>query len=194
MRRKILREDILNAGTMLMFSHGYNATGIKDITDEIEIPKGSFYNHFNNKEEFAIEVLENYIDNGILYHEQKLRERKFSPLKRLEKLYESMINGYKGQKNYKLGCLMGNLSSEMADVNSNFRRILERGFKRQEKVIQRCLDEAKEEGEIFADLDTKVVANFILNSWHGALIRMKSDGNASALDNFKNLTFKMLKS
>ena len=60
-KRKIYREDILKAGVELMHLHGYAATGIKDITDRIKIPKGSFYNHFKSKEEFGLEIIDYYM-------------------------------------------------------------------------------------------------------------------------------------
>ena len=65
LNRKIHKKDILNAGPQLMFTNGYYATGIKEITESIEIPKGSFYNHFSNKEEFGLEVVKMYCDNGL---------------------------------------------------------------------------------------------------------------------------------
>lgn len=76
MKRKIFRKDILKAGRDIMFLNGYNATGIKEITDSIEIPKGSFYNHFTSKEAFGLEVLQNYTDNGINWHKKSLIQTK----------------------------------------------------------------------------------------------------------------------
>mgnify|MGYP000132608583 CR=1 FL=1 len=61
MRKRILKEDIINAGMELMLLRGYGGTGIKEITDKLGIPKGSFYNHFKNKEIFGLEVLDHYM-------------------------------------------------------------------------------------------------------------------------------------
>ena len=41
---------------------GYHGTGLKEILDAVQIPKGSFYNYFGSKENFAAEVIQHYIN------------------------------------------------------------------------------------------------------------------------------------
>ena len=133
MRRKIYREDIINAGRELMFTRGFNDTGIKDITDMINIPKGSFYNHFSSKEEFGLEVLKAYMANGLEIHKMRLLDAQKSPKQRLLDFYDGMIKEYRTVLDFKLGCMMSNFSTEMADINENFRQLLDRGFREQER-------------------------------------------------------------
>ena len=105
MKRKIYREDILEAGRDLMFSRGYNDTSIKDITVQIGIPKGSFYNHFSSKEEFGLAVLQEYIENGLKIHQERLGQGDPSPLNRLIQFYLGMIEEYNKVLQFKLGCM-----------------------------------------------------------------------------------------
>ena len=189
MKRKIFREDILDAGQELMFINGYNATGIKQITDHVSIPKGSFYNHFENKEAFALEVLTRYCERGIAYHKQSLLlDKSISPLERLKSMYQTMVSSYM-QGGYKLGCMMSNFSAELGDTNENFRKILEQEFSEIQEIIKNVIDEAKTLKQINQNIDSETIASFILNSWHGALIRMKSSSNDKPLQGFMNLTF-----
>ena len=53
---------LTDAGYLLFNRHGYNATGIQQITDQAGVPKGSFYNHFGSKEAFAAQILRHYAD------------------------------------------------------------------------------------------------------------------------------------
>ncbi len=194
MKRKIYREDILDAGQELMFLNGYGSTGIKDITDEVDIPKGSFYNHFSSKEEFGLEMLQRYCDRGLAWHRRTLLENKEgTPLERLETLYASSIEGYEARMEHKYGCIMSNFSAEMADVNEAFREVLDKEFNEIQSIIEECLNQAIEEGELNIKTDTKEMAHFILNSWHGALVRMKSTGDIAPLNTFKDNIFSMLK-
>ena len=193
MKRKIYREDIINAGRDLMFSKGYSGTGIKDITDKIDIPKGSFYNHFTSKEEFGLEMLKAYSDNGVEIHKQNMLQGEGSPLERLERFYATAIEKYSNLFEFKLGCMMSNFSAEMADINEEFRAVLQHGFEQQESVIETCLNQAKELGEIDQHVDTRLYANQIINGWHGALVRMKAEGNAESLLNWKKFIFGLLK-
>ncbi len=191
-KRKIHREDIVKTGMELMFLNGYNATSIKEITDSIEIPKGSFYNHFTSKEEFGLEVLEEYCNNGISFHEKMLLNNTSTPLKRLKKHYSEMINHSKKVNEFKLGCFMSNSSTELADVNENFRQLLDEKFSAIESIIAACIAEGQTQGEINDSINASNLASFILNSWHGALVRMKSTGNIKPLEDFENFIFNQI--
>ncbi len=184
MKRKIHRQDIIEAGRELMFLNGYAATGIKDITDKIEIPKGSFYNHFSSKEEFGLEMLKGYSDNGVEVHRRGFLDQSKTPLKRIENFYAQTMEVYKGAWEYKNGCLMSNFSTEMADVNENFRNVLSQGFASQEAIIVQCIEEGQELGEIRSDIAASDLGSFVINGWHGALVRMKAEASARPMEVF----------
>ena len=46
------KEQILEAGMGLIYAQGYNATGIQDIANAAGVPKGSFYNYFQEQRGF----------------------------------------------------------------------------------------------------------------------------------------------
>ena len=52
-------------------------------------------------------------------------------------------------------------------------------------VISLCLKEAQENGELNKKDDHKQMAAFILNSWHGAMLRMKTTSNSKPLEDCK---------
>src|SRR4051794_27714177 len=58
--RQSMREEIVEAALERFHAHGFNAAGVKDITDTAGVPKGSFYNHFDSKEALALVALERY--------------------------------------------------------------------------------------------------------------------------------------
>ena len=191
MRRKINKQDIIEAGLDIMFEKGYADTGIKDITDRMEIPKGSFYNHFENKEEFGLQVLRFYGERGAKMYEDRLLTSKGTPLGRLKLMFSSIIDNYAPME-YKLGCVMSNFSAELGDTNEEFRKVLDFQFNKHEAVIHQTLVDAKEVGEIPSSIDPKQMASYILNSWHGALVRMKSTANSKPLTDFYDITFNTL--
>ncbi len=192
-KRKIHKEDILKAGLDLMFLNGYSATGIKEITEKVNIPKGSFYNHFASKEEFGLIILQQYCDNGAVMYKRRLQDNSMTPLERLDKFYSVMIENYRDVVKCKLGCIMGNFSGELADVNEKFRQLLDKEFDSLESIITGCIKEGQEAGEINTSLDPATLGSFLLNGWHGALIRMKSTGTVKPLEDFKTMAFILLK-
>ncbi len=191
-KRKIYKEDIVKAGYELMYLNGYNATGIKEITEKIGIPKGSFYNHFTNKEEFGLEVLSYYSKRVLSDMENGMNKGKGSPLKRLKAFYKAAIEHESKTLDCKLGCLIGNFSQEMADVNENFRRRLSFDYEQSCEIIKRCLKECQEKQEIADDWNVDLLSNMIYNSWQGTLTRMKAEKCDMALKDFYQFYFKTL--
>ena len=67
MARTADKTDIPNrltkAGRELFSRHGYNATGIQQITDLAGVPKGSFYNHFESKEAIYATLVESVFED-----------------------------------------------------------------------------------------------------------------------------------
>jgi len=72
------------------------------------------------------------------------------------------------------GCLVGNLSQEMADQSEAFRARLGAIFSGWAFRYATCLREAQHDGELPAELDPAELAEFWLNSWQGALLRAKT--------------------
>ena len=60
-RSPTTRDHLLQVGLRRIRSMGYASTGVKEILDDADVPKGSFYHHFASKEAFAKEVLELYV-------------------------------------------------------------------------------------------------------------------------------------
>lgn len=170
-----------------MFANGYHATGIKEITDHINIPKGSFYNHFNSKEAFGLEMVKMYCDNGVKMYENTFLNKQLLPLDRVNQFFNNLIAVYKDELNFKLGCIMGNFSIELSDTNEQFRLLLDDEFNRCEAIIAQCLQEAKDKNQLSSSSDPNKLAAFVLNSWHGAMLRMKTTSNSKPLEDCRDL-------
>jgi len=87
---------------------------------------------------------------------------------------------------------MENFTKEVEATNKNFNEIFDLEFNEWEAIFIQCLNEAQEEGEINEDLDPKLVGNFLINSWHGSVLRMKSTATNLPLEDFKAFVFKQL--
>ncbi len=51
---------LLDEGVASLIGQGYHGTGIKEVLDQVKVPKGSFYNYFESKEHFGAEVIRHY--------------------------------------------------------------------------------------------------------------------------------------
>lgn len=175
-----------------MYLKGYNATGVQEIADAAGIPKGSFYNYFENKEQFAIELMECYCQEGCDHMAKIFDMKELSPLQRINLMFDMMIEHFTRDEKFTKGSFIGNISQEMGDVSGAISKAAEDQYKRMVEHIKTILQEAKEAGEIKESLDVDKVANFILNSKEGAMVRMKASKDSAPLRIFKDMIMELL--
>lgn len=192
MRRKVDREQIIEKGLELMCSTGYEATGVKEIADATGMLKGSFYNYFSSKEEFAKVLVEKYSDCTYGLTKDVLSATSKTPVARLKELFEKMWFNMNQKNGPYSGCFLGNFSQEIGNTNEFLSSVVNQGFNRTKKLYVDCLKEAQAVGELDSEQDTASLAEFIINSWQGVLLRSKSAKNEEALKSFNDQIFNRL--
>jgi TetR/AcrR family transcriptional repressor of nem operon len=185
------REHLLQVGLRRIHSMGYAATGVKEILDEADVPKGSFYHYFPSKEAFAKEVLALYVRIERERAGKILLEGKAAPLKRLRRYFEELIAVY-GPMAEISGCLIGNLSLEMADHSDSIQSLLHLTFTNWQAGIADVLKEAIDRGDLAPSNKPQELASFLLNSYEGALLRSKADRSNKPLESFLHFVFNVL--
>lgn len=191
MPKKHHKERLLECGLDLMYRQGFSATGIQEIADAGGVPKGSFYNHFDSKETFAVEALGRYTEMGCEHLKTMLAKAKGSPLTRLRALFQGMTNRFFHEDNG-CGCFAANLSQERANHSSVIRTALEHSFLTMQAHYTACVKEAQAVGEIDPRSDPELLAAFIINSWQGAVLRAKAQGNTKPMEQFQKVVFERL--
>jgi TetR/AcrR family transcriptional regulator, transcriptional repressor for nem operon len=182
------KDLLLEAGRKTFLEKGYNHSGIEAILQAANVPKGSFYHYFINKEDFALKVLGRFascVEEGL---DLTLGDASVPPLDRLRN-YCALIFEKLESDQCRKGCLVGNLSQEMADQNEVFRARLEEIFESWVGRYAECLKLAQEDGEIAADLDVHELSEFWLNSWQGAVLRAKTMRSTAPLRTFLSVMF-----
>jgi TetR/AcrR family transcriptional repressor of nem operon len=188
MAKPSLREDLLNAGLKVMFRSGYTGASVRDNCEAAAVPLGSFTNHFRSKEAFAEEVLDRYFAHLKGLVKQALDDKSLTPRLRLKR-YLDIISGVLADAKWNRGCLIGDFSIETASQSKLLRERLEAIFQEWRAPFASCIAEAQTAGEIDATFDPMDLAEFLLASWEGAILRMKVERSPAALDRFKNIVF-----
>jgi TetR/AcrR family transcriptional repressor of nem operon len=183
-----LREDILNAGLKVMFQAGYQGATVRDICAAAGAPHGSFTNHFRSKEAFAREVLDRYFANLQGYVRTALEDRSLTPRRRLER-YLEIISDVLADDKWSRGCLIGDFSLETTTQSALLRERLEVIFEKWRAPFAECISEAQAIGEIDSTFDAMDLAEFLLASWEGAILRMKVERGPAALERFRKIVF-----
>ncbi len=188
MPRASLREQILDAGLTVMFRKGFVGSGVRDIVAEASAPQGSFTNHFRSKELFAREVLDRYFEHGKELVAQALDDTSRSPRERL-RCYLDDITDRLAADGFTRGCLIGDFSLEAAPVSAMLRERLAAIFAEWRAPFAACIAEAQAAGEVDRAFDPDDLAEFLLASWEGAILRMKVERTAEPLERFKRIAF-----
>jgi TetR/AcrR family transcriptional repressor of nem operon len=188
MARKDVRSAILEKGARIVHKKGFNHTGIQEILDAAGVPKGSFYHYFKSKEDFGLNLLDYYAAYFISRAERQMTDKAGPPIKRLKDFFEGFRVFFESN-GCELGCPIGNLSQEMGDLSPTFRKRLEEIFLIMRSRIEGVLNEALRVGELPGSLNARETADFIVNSWEGAIVRMKVQKNTEALRLFDRMIF-----
>ena len=185
------REAILEGGMKVMFRLGYQGASVRDICAAAGVPQGSFTNHFRSKEAFAREVLDRYFANLQGHVSQALDDKSLTPRQRLKR-YLDIISGVLADDKWNRGCLIGDFSLETTSQSKLLRERLEAIFQEWHAPFSSCIAEAQTVGEIDSTFDPTDLAEFLLASWEGAILRMKVERGPAAIDRFKKIVFQTI--
>jgi len=188
MKRENTRQRIVEEGARLIREKGFNNTGIQEILQSAAVPRGSFYFYFKSKEEFGLHLVDYYFSFFLLMTASCLSAPDKSPLQRLQSFFQR-FRLICEQEQCRSGCPIGSLAQEVGGLNEAFRVKLREVFNKMKTGIKDCLVLALQAHEIDPRLDLDDTADFILNSWEGALLRMKAEGNTSPLLLFEKVVF-----
>lgn len=178
--KDIKRENLLNEGMNLLMQQGYHGTGLKEILDAVQIPKGSFYNYFGSKENFAAEMIGYYISPYIEQLQQYLAQAQGDSLAAFEHYLQEQITTLE-KCEFKGGCLLGNLTGEVGDTSEICRAALQEALSRYRDVWEIGFTHAQLEGTIRSDKTAREMADLWVNAWQGALLRMKIEQSTTPL-------------
>ncbi|QWG20692.1 TetR/AcrR family transcriptional regulator [Bradyrhizobium sediminis] len=188
MPKPSLKNEIIAAGLRVMFRKGYEGASVRDVVAEAGAPQGSFTNHFRSKEAFAEAVLNHYFDRTRGLVVAALGDSSLTPRDRLRR-YLDVITDRLAADNYMRGCLIGDFSIEVSQASDALRLRLAEIYREWLVPFADCIAEGQRSGEIDARFSPQDLAEFLLASWEGAILRMKVERDPEPLERFKRIAF-----
>jgi TetR/AcrR family transcriptional regulator, transcriptional repressor for nem operon len=182
------KTTLIDVGTRLILEQGYHQTGIQDVLQAAGVPKGSFYYYFPSKEAFGQAVIAQFAAAYLARLEQHLGDTTVRPLTRLRRHQEELLARFE-RRGCRGGCLIGNLSQELADHNPRLQAQLDAVLTSWRARYAQLFREAQAAGELRADLDPEALADFYLDSFEGALLRAKVSKSPAPLRVFLTCMF-----
>ena len=182
------RDKIIETGADIIHRKGFNHTGIQEILNAADVPKGSFYNYFKSKEDFGLQIIDYFSARFKRIARETLEDTRVSPLSRIYAFLTAFMEYFESQ-NYAGGCPIGNLAQEMGDLSPVFREKLGEAVDMMVDAYKQVLTAAQNDGKISKNLDIQDTAGFIVAGWHGAIIQMKLTQSLAPLKNHRRFVF-----
>jgi len=179
--KHLTREKLLDQGVAMFTEHGYHGAGLQDILKSVGVPKGSFYNYFASKEEFGAASITHYIEPFIQLLDDWLKRPGLDARAALEGYFEDLTAELE-RRHFVGGCLLGNLIGEIGDTSETCRLALSAAVHRYRDKLREGLERGQREGCFRTDLSAGEMADFLSDTWQGALLRMKIEQSTRPLE------------
>lgn len=181
------KQRLLDAGMAMLLRQGFNDLGVQELLVATGTPKGSFYHHFRDKEDFALQVIGQYMGGVHDALDVCLADESRAPLDRVRQFFEMTQESYR-EEGY-LGCLLGGLGQELSGVSEVFRRKIDGCLSEIARRIAVCLELAIERGDVAAGTDPRRMASLLVDCWEGAALRSRLRGSAEPLTEMLDFYF-----
>ena len=166
------RDEVLGRALHLFWDKGYEAVGVSELLEHMQIGRQSMYDTFGNKRKLFLMALQVYAQQqastvrGILAGPG-------SPVENIGKTFtywEQMVaEGH--------GCLVGNSSCGIGSEDESVSRLLCQGMHDIRDALRDALTRARDAGELDADLDPAQIADLIVTTGQGVALLSQVPGN-----------------
>src|SRR5262245_45092849 len=116
------------------------------------MPKGSFYNHFESKEEFAVAAIQKYLRGAVQVSLKILADKKYSAYDRILRLYDTRIRFERTRLKDTPGCLLSTMAQEMSGASEKVRVASAQAMQEMAELVALCVNEAAAANEIHPPL------------------------------------------
>jgi len=172
---------LLDAALHVIRAKGYTATRVEDVCEAAGLTKGSFFHHFDSKEELALAAAEYWGENtGALFaaaHYRAVSELS-DPLDRLLAyidLRKALIQGELPD----FTCLVGTMVQEVYETHPALREACNKSISEHAATLQPDIEEAMRQRGIQGGWTAESLALYTQATIQGAFILAKAKHNAA---------------
>jgi TetR/AcrR family transcriptional repressor of nem operon len=177
-RSEKTREALIEIGIEQLSVKGYHGTGIKQILDAVNVPKGSFYNYFPSKEAFVAEIIRAYSAQGLQQLDAYVDQSDDEPLQKIKTIYEFMLEKFVDQ-HCQRGCLIGSLAAEMGNQSELCQSAMLQSVANWKRRVTGLIRQAQLAGAVRDDLSAEQITSVFWAAWEGSLLKMKMEGDVT---------------
>ena len=153
-------------GLELFYKNGYYNTSIDDILNDLSLSKGAFYYHFESKEDFFVEIIQNLLVRKVYGMLIEPIEGNENPLDLITQCFEEALETAVHNE-MDFGFLLSNFISEFNGRNPKIMRHLNDILQIWEVNLISTIQKGKFDGHIDRHVDSEGVALYLMSSFIG---------------------------
>jgi len=158
-------------GLELFYAKGYYNTSVDDILKKLELSKGAFYYHFDSKEDFFLQIIQNLLARKVYSSLIEPIEGHENPLTLITNCFdEAMETAVHNEMDF--GCILSNFLTEFNGKNEVIMYHLNEIVTVWEVNLISALQKGKFNGYLDRHVDCEAVATFLMSSYFGVRILM----------------------
>ncbi|TVP61829.1 MAG: TetR/AcrR family transcriptional regulator [Nodularia sp. (in: Bacteria)] len=170
------KAKILQQAAELFNQQGYAGSSISDIMRVTGLQKGGIYNHFQSKDELALQAFDYAIACVSKHYRIVLRSKRHA-IDRLQAIIEVFSN-FADNPPIQGGCPLLNTAVESDDTHPVLRERTQKAMNSWLHLICRIIETGIEKGEIRSDVNADEFATIITATLEGAIMMSKLYGDS----------------
>lgn len=153
-------------GLELFYKKGYYNTSVDDILKELSLSKGAFYYHFDSKEDFLIQIIENLLTRKVYSMLIEPIEGHANTLDLITECFDDALEtAVHNEMDY--GFVLSNFINEFNGRNPEIMKHLNNILQIWEVNLVSALQKGKFNGNIDRHVDAEGVAVYLISSYIG---------------------------
>ncbi|HEY2980541.1 MAG TPA: TetR/AcrR family transcriptional regulator [Anaerolineales bacterium] len=174
------KEAILQQAAQLFTRRGFFGAALSDVMEVTGLEKGGIYNHFESKEDLALQAFDYAVD----LVRQEIARAVRDKLNTVDRLLGMMAVFEREAAGYPLagGCPVMNTAIEADDAHPALRKRAQQAMDEWYEFVRRTVRRGKEKGEIQRSVDPELFSSILISTLEGAVMQSKLYGNVKAMD------------
>ncbi|MCB8882761.1 TetR/AcrR family transcriptional regulator [Acidisoma cellulosilytica] len=165
--REFDESDVLDAAVQCFWSHGYEATSVKDLLARTGLTAASLYNAYGDKRSVFRTALDHYVDTSIGARITRCED--LPPREAIEAFFHEILRRSLTDREHK-GCMLVNAALEVAPHDPEFRKSIAAVLRRIETFFLTSIQRGQAEGTISAAISATAQAQHLLGILMGVRV------------------------
>lgn len=185
------RQHLLDVGLTLFSNRGFHGTGIKEIVDRANVPKGSFYTYFKSKEEFGVEIIRNHSAEFWKRWFECFDDTAPDPLNALKNCFVTLLEEHEVLA-VRMFYAVALIAAEICETSEMCRTTTAAIINDMSGNLAKQIIKAQLNGYARTDADARDMALMFWDAWQGSIVRMKIENTSAPVTGCITLFFDKL--